>query len=470
MREPYQRSLLFGKALGAIWPLADALVIVGLAVLSGLAYHWAAYGETGPVVQYLHLGLGVAVLRLVLSKSLASDSRRPGRTIRKELQLWTATFLIAIAFAFLMKASADYSRGAILLFYVLGFPLLLLWQAVWKRLIRKGYSAGALAAHRVVLLGTADKIEEFERKHRPSEFGLIISDAIAWHRQALDETAAGRVLLREGVRRVIARVRESGVDEVVVLLPWSSAGAINACADMLMTTPAKVRLGPEAIFDRFGEAPLSRLGAAATLSLLRPPLRLWEIWLKRAFDLIVASMGLVLTLPLFLTVALLIKLDSPGPVFFRQRRLGFNQREFQIYKFRTMTVTEDGDSVEQAVEGDSRITPIGRFLRRWNLDELPQLFNVVRGEMSLVGPRPHAVTHDREFELRVASYARRHNIKPGITGWAQVNGYRGPTDSLEKIEGRVTHDFYYVDNWSMLLDLYIIGLTLVSPKAFRNAL
>jgi len=468
--QPYRRSLLLGKALGAIWPFADAMVIVGLAVLSGLAYHLVVYGEAGPVDLYLHLGIGVGALRLLLSRSLATDMRRPGSTIRKEFQLWTVTFLIVIAFAFLLKVSADYSRGAILLFYALGLPLLLLWQASWKRLIREGYIKGALAAHRVLLLGTADKIEEFERKHRPSEFGLIISEAIAWHRQALEDNTAGRVLLREGVRRAIARVRESGVDEVVVLLPWSNTGAINVCADMLMTTPAKVRLGPEAIFDRFIEAPLSRLGPAATLSLLRPPLRPLEIGLKRAFDLIVASMTLVLTLPLLLFVALLIKLDSPGPILFRQRRLGFNQREFQIYKFRTMSVTEDGDAVEQAVKDDARVTRVGRFLRRWNIDELPQLWNVLRGEMSLVGPRPHALTHDRDFESRIASYARRHNIKPGITGRAQVNGYRGPTDSLEKITGRVEHDFYYVDNWSFLLDLSIIVRTAVSSKAYRNAL
>ncbi|BAQ15685.1 undecaprenyl-phosphate glucose phosphotransferase [Methyloceanibacter caenitepidi] len=469
-RPPYRLPLFFGRALRSSWPLADALVIVGLAVFFGITYHWVVYGQAGPIEAYFHLGIGVAALRLLLRKSFAVRSRRPGSTVRAEFQLWTATLLLVIAFAFLMKVSADYSRGAILLFYVLGFPVLLLWQTTWKRLVREGYSSGALAAHRVLLLGTAEKVEEFLAKHKPSDFGLVVSDIISWPERALEETTAGRVLLRESVRHAIARIRDSGVDEVVVLLPWSSNNTINICADMLMTTPAKVRLGPEAVFDRFLDAPISQLGPAATLNLVRPPLMRAEVWLKRAFDFVAASAVLTLISPLLALFAVLIKLDSPGPVLFRQHRLGFNQRAFQIYKFRTMSVTEDGEAVNQVVKGDSRVTRVGRFLRRWNFDELPQLINVVRGEMSLVGPRPHAVTHDRDFELRVASYARRHNIKPGITGWAQVNGYRGPTDSLDKIAGRVEHDLYYIDNWSFLLDFSVLVRTIVSPKAYRNAL
>ncbi|MEM7192651.1 MAG: exopolysaccharide biosynthesis polyprenyl glycosylphosphotransferase, partial [Pseudomonadota bacterium] len=339
-----------------------------------------------------------------------------------------------------------------------------------KRKDREGYGSGALAAHRVLLIGTADKINEFRTKHDQSEHGLIISDMITWPDEALDDRASSRVLLRDGVEQAIARVRDAGVDEVVVLVPWSCTNAISLCADMLMTTPARVRLGSEEVFERFLDGPLSRLGPAATLNLVRPPLSVWEVGLKRAIDFISALGILVVIAPFLAIVALLIKLDSKGPVFFTQRRLGFNQREFQIYKFRTMTVAQDGHAVQQAVENDGRITRLGRYLRRWNIDELPQLFNVIRGDMSLVGPRPHAVTHDEDFETKVASYAKRHNIRPGITGWAQVNGYRGPTDSIEKIEGRVNHDLYYIDNWSLVFDFAILARTVFSPKAYRNAL
>jgi lipopolysaccharide/colanic/teichoic acid biosynthesis glycosyltransferase len=170
-----------------------------------------------------------------------------------------------------------------------------------------------------------------------------------------------------------------------------------------------------------------------------------------------------------LALALAIKLDSPGPVFFRQQRHGFNKETFGIWKFRTMTVSEDGDDVRQARRNDVRITKLGAKLRRYNIDELPQLINVLLGEMSLVGPRPHAIIHDNAFEANVALYARRHNVLPGITGWAQVNGFRGETDTQEKITQRIEHDLYYIDNWSLALDLWILVLTLVSRKAYANA-
>jgi lipopolysaccharide/colanic/teichoic acid biosynthesis glycosyltransferase len=156
-------------------------------------------------------------------------------------------------------------------------------------------------------------------------------------------------------------------------------------------------------------------------------------------------------------------------VFFRQRRYGFNQQPFRIIKFRTMTTLDDGDVIRQACRNDGRITRIGGWLRRWNIDELPQLINVLRGDMSLVGPRPHALSHDREYEQRISLYARRHNVRPGITGWAQVNGLRGETDTDEKMRRRVDYDLYYIDNWSMLFDLKILLYTVFSRRAYRNA-
>ena len=161
-------------------------------------------------------------------------------------------------------------------------------------------------------------------------------------------------------------------------------------------------------------------------------------------------------------MALLIWLETGRPLFFRQRRYGFNQQEFRIIKFRTMTTLDDGDVVRQARRNDPRITRFGRFLRKWNIDELPQLINVLKGDMSLVGPRPHALSHNREYEQKIALYARRHNVLPGITGWAQVNGFRGETDTDEKMKRRVDHDLYYIDNWSLWLDLRILLLTLFS--------
>jgi exopolysaccharide biosynthesis polyprenyl glycosylphosphotransferase len=168
-------------------------------------------------------------------------------------------------------------------------------------------------------------------------------------------------------------------------------------------------------------------------------------------------------------IALAIKLDSRGPVLFRQQRHGFNQKPFGILKFRSMTTLDNGDVIVQARQGDARVTRVGRVLRRTSLDELPQLINVLKGDMSLVGPRPHALAHDREYEQKIALYAHRHNVKPGITGWAQVHGYRGETDTDGKMQKRVEYDLYYVDNWSIFLDLQILFLTAFSRKTFTNA-
>ncbi len=202
---------------------------------------------------------------------------------------------------------------------------------------------------------------------------------------------------------------------------------------------------------------------------MRVPMMPMELFIKRAMDLVLAMAGLIFLLPLIVTVSILIKLDSPGPVVFRQKRYGFNRKAFTILKFRTMTTMEDGLDVQQVRMNDPRVTRIGRWLRKVNIDELPQLINVIRGEMSIVGPRPHALAHDDAFGETFDLYARRHNVKPGMTGWAQVQGFRGLTDTEQKIRGRIEHDLYYIDNWSILFDLKIILMTVFSPQTYVNA-
>jgi lipopolysaccharide/colanic/teichoic acid biosynthesis glycosyltransferase len=174
-------------------------------------------------------------------------------------------------------------------------------------------------------------------------------------------------------------------------------------------------------------------------------------------------------MPLFLVVAIAIRLDSGGPVIYRQARRGFNGESFMIWKFRSMSVMESGHTMRQAQRGDARITRVGRIIRATSIDELPQLVNVLLGQMSIVGPRPHAISHDDALSKVLATYAHRQRIKPGITGWAQVNGFRGETDTFESVEGRTLHDLHYIDNWSIILDLWILVLTMFSLRAHRNA-
>ena len=213
----------------------------------------------------------------------------------------------------------------------------------------------------------------------------------------------------------------------------------------------------------------STFGPSAGLGLTRPPLTRLQQAEKRAFDLVVASLGLVLLAPFFVLVALAIRLEGPGPILFRQTRYGFNQEPFRIFKFRTMRTLEDGATVKAATRDDPRVTRVGAFLRRFSIDELPQLLNVVAGDMSIVGPRPQALAHDQLYVERIARYARRHNVKPGITGWAQVNGLRGEIRNDEDIQARVEHDLYYVDNWSLWLDLKIVLATALFVVGHKNA-
>jgi exopolysaccharide biosynthesis polyprenyl glycosylphosphotransferase len=205
------------------------------------------------------------------------------------------------------------------------------------------------------------------------------------------------------------------------------------------------------------------------MQVLRPPLSQLQRAAKRVFDVLVATAGLVILAPLLTLAAIAIKLDSPGPVLFRQTRHGYNNETIKIFKFRSMTKLEDGDDFVQAMRNDSRVTRVGAILRRSNIDELPQLINVLRGEMSIVGPRPHATAHNKMFEDKISVFSRRHVVKPGITGWAQVNGCRGATETLEKMRRRVEHDLYYIDNWSFWLDLRIIIMTVFSKRAYVNA-
>ncbi len=258
-------------------------------------------------------------------------------------------------------------------------------------------------------------------------------------------------------------------DDVFILVPWSQTDVIDSCVTTFLRVPAQIHLGPERVLDRFVDARIDKIGTISSLSLGGHPLNLVEVIVKRLFDIVVSVAALVLLSPLLALVAALIRLDSNGPALFTQRRYGFNQEAFRIFKFRSMTTMEDGRDIAQAKAQDPRITRIGRFIRRYNVDELPQLINVLRGDMSLVGPRPHALVHDQLFERKIALYARRHNVKPGITGWAQVNGLRGEIDGPEKIRQRVEHDLYYIDNWSLLFDVWIIFLTVFSKKAYRNA-
>jgi exopolysaccharide biosynthesis polyprenyl glycosylphosphotransferase len=212
-----------------------------------------------------------------------------------------------------------------------------------------------------------------------------------------------------------------------------------------------------------------QFGSLVGVEFQRAPLSLSERVVKRLLDIVLGVSAIVLLMPMIVIIAIAIKLDSPGDALFRQTRRGFNSRKFKIFKFRTMTDLEDDTTIRQAVRGDRRVTGIGAWLRRTSIDELPQLFNVVKGDMSLVGPRPHAAAHDDYYAEQISHYALRHHMKPGITGWAQIRGYRGETPTVQSMKERVEHDIWYIDNWSVTLDGQIILLTALEVIRGRNA-
>jgi Undecaprenyl-phosphate glucose phosphotransferase len=268
-------------------------------------------------------------------------------------------------------------------------------------------------------------------------------------------------------------IRQNNINRVVIALPWSEEKRILQLVARLAALPVTVVLAPCSIGFELAAQSFVRIGGLPMLQLLNPPIFGWALVAKDLEDRVGAGLLLLLTAPLLALIALAVKLDSRGPVIFKQRRYGLNNGLIEVYKFRTMhTRFSDPDCTVQASEDDPRVTRVGRLLRAWSLDELPQLVNVLRGEMSLVGPRPHAVLTSVagcSFEEAVTNYAARHRVKPGMTGWAQVNGWRGPTDTLEKIAKRVEHDLYYIDNWSIWFDLRILLRTVSAVLSRVNS-
>lgn len=256
-------------------------------------------------------------------------------------------------------------------------------------------------------------------------------------------------------------IREQGVDAIYIALPMVTQPRILQLLDELCDTTASIYLVPDIFVTDLMKARMDSVGQIPVIAMCETPFVGTNNMVKRCSDIFLSLMIVLLISPLLVAIAIGIKLTSPGPIIFRQRRYGLNGEEILVNKFRTMTVCEDGPQVKQAQRDDSRFTKIGAFLRRTSLDELPQFFNVLQGSMSIVGPRPHAVAHNELYRTMIKGYMIRHKAKPGITGWAQVNGWRGETDTLDKMKKRIEYDLEYLRNWSLRLDLYIIFKTIL---------
>ncbi len=271
--------------------------------------------------------------------------------------------------------------------------------------------------------------------------------------------AAEHVVLG-GLTALPAFIKEHGVDIIYMSLPMASQPRILALLDELRDTTASIYFVPDIFVTDLIQSRMDSVGGLPVVAVCESPFTGFSGVVKRLSDIVLSLLILILALPVMLSIAIAVKLSSRGPVIFKQRRYGLDGKEIVVYKFRSMRVTEDGGTIVQARKGDPRLTSVGAFLRRTSLDELPQFFNVLQGRMSIVGPRPHAVAHNETYRKLIKGYMVRHKVKPGITGWAQVNGQRGETETLERMKARIDFDLDYLRNWSLRLDLYIIARTL----------
>ena len=325
---------------------------------------------------------------------------------------------------------------------------------------------GQLQVERIALVGEAGAVQRYRQEAKVWQQGGQIIDSLI-----LDAGFGTNPPGADTVRAFAQRCLASGCEHILIVGGVGDLALIDAIVQPCRPYALNVMLYSPTHQGRPATmAETVPLGPSNALRLLSAPVNDSGRVLKRAFDIAGALVGLVLLSPVMLGLAAAIRLTSAGPALYSQERRGFNGQSFKILKFRSMSVMEDGHAMTQAREKDPRITPIGHFIRRTSLDELPQLINVLRGDMSLVGPRPHAISHDAELSHKFDLYAQRQRIRPGITGWAQVNGFRGDTSTQEKIEGRTLHDLYYVENWSLLLDCWIILLTIFSRRTRQNAL
>ena len=444
--------------------LCDFSAIMISAVGAGWLYHHLFFGTATPINDLMIQGCIISILFTVptILRGEYTTNRYllfSGHVVQITL-MWNIALLMAVAQAFLTKTSEDVSRGSAILFYIGGFCTVCLVRLVLVRVIRAQAQAGVIANRRVFLIGFENDVQSFMQRHKPWTQGIeVVASAVIRDMQSLNDD----LMLAAASARVLRP------EDIFILAPLTQREAIDACLSSFQRVPASIHFVPERLFDGLANIQFGRIGTINSLQLVRKPLTLFEICQKRLFDMVLSGIALVILSPLFALIALAIKLDSRGPVFFLQRRYGFNQEPFRIFKFRSMTTMEDGRIVRQVSRNDVRVTRAGRFMRQTNIDELPQLLNVLRGDMSLVGPRPHAMAHDQLFDRKIVNYARRHNVKSGITGWAQVNGLRGETDTQEKMRMRVEYDLQYVDKWSLWLDIRICFLTVFSRKSYRNA-
>jgi Undecaprenyl-phosphate glucose phosphotransferase len=399
--------------------------------------------------------------------------RRGGRELGRIALAWTGVLAGFALVAFLTKSGAAFSRGFIGCWYVGGLATFALTRISLARLVRHWTRSGRLQRHAVIVGGGPAAAELIAALKKDLANDIRIC-GIFDDRDARRSPPAVAGYARLGtVAELVEFGQVAEIDLLIVSLPLSAENRLLQLLRQLWVLPVDIRLSAHTNKLRFRPRAYSFIGNVPFFDLFDRPLRDWDRVVKRAFDLFFAALALVVLSPVLLAAVIAIRLDSPGPIFFRQKRYGFNNEVIDVLKFRSLHHhCADPTAAKIVTRNDPRVTRVGRFIRKTSVDELPQLINVLKGELSLVGPRPHVVNgrvSNRLFEDVVDGYFARHRVKPGVTGWAQVKGWRGEIDSEEKIRRRIEHDLEYIENWSVLFDLKILFLTPFRLLGAENA-
>jgi len=452
------------QVLMDIGAFVEMIIVAISAVLAKWIYIDLYLQQTySDVWSYLWVGmLGACLTTVTLRKQQLYDVDRfasQSRHLRRYFIGLAVAFLLLAALGYGVKVSTEYSRGWALTWFAIAFVLLVSERKLAVRTIGKLLDAGPFA-RRVAFVGDEALLQPLIRDIRANS-GIVVAGVYPyycdpsgrWKAKSLDD--------------LINHSRTMRIDDVVLAVPLAAQDAIVNAASRLSQLPVNISVFAGELTGLATPRGLRRLGSTQLFALQSRPIDDWGRIVKSAFDRIGSAALLLVLMPLFAAIAIAIKLDSSGPVFFSQRRHGLNHRVINVLKFRTMRVAEDGPRITQATSNDPRVTRIGAFLRRTSLDELPQLWNVLRGEMSLVGPRPHAIVHNEYYGELIEAYANRHKVKPGMTGWAQIHGYRGNTEDPELMRKRVEYDLHYIEKWSLSLDLEVLIKTVW--KGFVNA-
>jgi len=449
------KPLISTRVISDIMMCADGVAIFVSALVAKWAYIVVVLENAPQIEPYAIIGIVGAVLtvgtmryRGLYDFNVLNDIR--GQTKLILIGLAVAALML-VAIGYLLKISDQYSRGWFITWFAISAALVFTLHFINARILRWLGALGAFARN-IVIYGSGDIAQNFIRRVSMSLPNVQVIGIF----DDLPQGQKGQVPVAGGLSDLIAFGQRRRIDEILIAMPMTNELRLANLVEQLSLLPVDIRICPTATAFRTPPKKLLDYGGLAVLELERRPMEGWGAIIKNVEDRCLAFLLIIAFAPFLLLIALAIKLDSKGPVIFKQRRHGFNHEVFNLYKFRTMFVTEDEPKVKQAQRDDPRVTRLGRFLRKTSLDELPQLFNVLKGDMSLVGPRPHALAHNEYYSTVLGRYANRHKVKPGMTGWAQVNGFRGETDTPEKMRGRVEHDLWYIENWSVWLDIKIL--------------